>query len=601
VGEDVAQSWLELICRTLPDATHGLIVQDRAGLASAPPLAAWPRAHPAASELVGIARAALAEGKPVVRPSAPRAGSARPWTEVALPFGAPGRTSGAVAVRWEHAPTDAEGARDAHDASNADMAAQDAFDHLRSGLPSLELLLREDRARARLVTALEISAAALEQRRLDAMAANVATELALRLCCDRVSVGILRGGRIRLEALSGSAEFDGRSALARDLEAAMDEACDQDAVVRHPPIAAGMPRVTLAHRTLLEAHGMAVAWTVPLGSQGRTIGALTFERSGPGDADADVIELGEDIAALLGPILDLSRLASQSWLERAREFVWQQVSDLRSPGHPKLKIAVTACLAALVLLTFAKGDYRVTADATLEGKVQRAIVAGVDGYIAEANVRAGALIEEGQVLGRLDDRDLLLEQRSWMGKRAQLIKEHRKALAQHDRSQVNFLSAKIDQANAELDLLAAQLERTRLVAPFDGIVVKGDLSQSLGSPVERGELLFEVAPLDGYRIILEVDQSDIAEPEVGQRGQLALTALPGRTLPLTVERITPVSIAEGGRNFFRVEAQLDAPTPGLRPGMEGVAKIDIDRRRLIWIWTHTLTDWLRLRAWSWLP
>ena len=94
---------------------------------------------------------------------------------------------------------------------------------------------------------------------------------------------------------------------------------------------------------------------------------------------------------------------------------------------------------------------------------------------------------------------------------------------------------------------------------------------------------------------------DIAAPAEGQQGELALTALPGETLPLTVERITPVSIAEEGRNYFRVEAHLDEPVPGLRPGMEGVAKIDVGRRSLIWIWTHGLTDWLRLKTWTLLP
>jgi hypothetical protein len=35
--------------------------------------------------------------------------------------------------------------------------------------------------------------------------------------------------------------------------------------------------------------------------------------------------------------------------------------------------------------------------------------------------------------------------------------------------------------------------------------------------------------------------------------------------------------------------------------MEGVARIDVGRRRLFWIWTHDLVDWFRLLAWSWLP
>ena len=39
----------------------------------------------------------------------------------------------------------------------------------------------------------------------------------------------------------------------------------------------------------------------------------------------------------------------------------------------------------------------------------------------------------------------------------------------------------------------------------------------------------------------------------------------------------------------------------LRPGMEGVGKIDIDERKLVWIWTHSFTDWVRLWLWSWMP
>ena len=67
----------------------------------------------------------------------------------------------------------------------------------------------------------------------------------------------------------------------------------------------------------------------------------------------------------------------------------------------------------------------------------------------------------------------------------------------------------------------------------------------------------------------------------------------------TVERILPVSSAEDGRNFFRVEAALRENDGLLRPGMAGVGKIDAGERRLIWIWGHELTDWLRLMLWSW--
>jgi hypothetical protein len=69
-----------------------------------------------------------------------------------------------------------------------------------------------------------------------------------------------------------------------------------------------------------------------------------------------------------------------------------------------------------------------------------------------------------------------------------------------------------------------------------------------------------------------------------------------------VRRITPVNTAKEGRNFYRVEAQLqqEAQTR-LRPGMEGVGKIAIEERKLAWIWTHGFIDWMRLWAWSFLP
>ena len=65
--------------------------------------------------------------------------------------------------------------------------------------------------------------------------------------------------------------------------------------------------------------------------------------------------------------------------------------------------------------------------------------------------------------------------------------------------------------------------------------------------------------------------------------------------------LTPVATGAQGRNYFRVEARLDRRLQALRPGMEGIAKITIESRPLLWIWTHDLIDWLRLWAWSWWP
>jgi RND family efflux transporter MFP subunit len=247
------------------------------------------------------------------------------------------------------------------------------------------------------------------------------------------------------------------------------------------------------------------------------------------------------------------------------------------------------------------GEFRLSAKTAIEGEVQRAAVAPFEGFIAEALVRAGDKVRQGQVLAVLDDRDLRLDHVKWESEKEQAERKHRDALARRDRSATRILAAQLAQAEAQLALTEEKLARTRLVAPFDGVVVAGDLSQMLGAPVEQGKVLFELAPLDSYRVVLKLDERDMSYVAFGQRGELALTGLTGHALAFTVKSVTSVSTPQEGRNFFRVEAQLDNAAAPLRPGMEGVGKIVAGERRLAWIWTRAFVDWLRIALWSWLP
>jgi RND family efflux transporter MFP subunit len=252
------------------------------------------------------------------------------------------------------------------------------------------------------------------------------------------------------------------------------------------------------------------------------------------------------------------------------------------------------------VLAVATTDYRVSSKVMIEGAVQRALVAPYQGYVADSPVRAGETVREGQVLARLDDRDLRLERARWAAEAEQMARRYRQSAAAQDRAAMTIASAQEEQARAQLALVEERLSRASLKAPFDGLVVVGDLSQLLGSPVETGKVLFEVAPLDAYRVILSVDERDIAEVVPGQRGELVLSGMPYERMPLTVRNVTPVSTPQDGRNFFRVEAQLDTASVRLRPGMEGVGKIAIGERKLLWAWTHPFVEWLQLTLWRWL-
>ena len=271
------------------------------------------------------------------------------------------------------------------------------------------------------------------------------------------------------------------------------------------------------------------------------------------------------------------------------------------PGHMVWKLVAVLVAATVLFFSFATGTYRVAAETRIEGAVQRAIAAPFEGYVYEARVRPGDLVRKGALLARLDDRDLQLERLKAASRREQLLKQYREALANHDRTQIRVIGSQVEQAEAELSIAEEKLARILLVAPFDGVVVSGDLSQKLGAPVQRGDVLFEIAPLEDYRVVLKIDERDIRDVRIGDRGDLLLTSMPNERLPMRVARVTPVSTAEEGRNFFRVEAHLERGAERLRPGMEGVGKVVVGDRKLIWIWTRYLMNWIEIETWWLLP
>ena len=273
--------------------------------------------------------------------------------------------------------------------------------------------------------------------------------------------------------------------------------------------------------------------------------------------------------------------------------------DLMQRDNPAPKILMGLAALSIAALTLLPVTYRVGAQAHIEGATQRVLSAPVDGFIQKANVRPGDSVKAGDVLITLADEDLLLEKRKWESEVTQQENNFSGALALQDRRQYAISQAKAAQAHAELTLIDQQLERSRIVAPIDGIILEGDLSQSLGAPVKRGDTLMKLAPRNQYRLMIDVDERDIEFVKVGQIGHLALSAQPIKKTAFIIERVTPMSAVKEGRNTFEVEAKLTDNNLFLRPGLQGVAKIEVGSRTIFWSLSHRIVNWLRLTLWSW--
>ena len=448
-------------------------------------------------------------------------------------------------------------------------------------------------------TVLKVTAMALSQSQSSEATMAVTSELASMMQCERVTIGFVENHDVHVHAISNSAHNETRHNVVKCIEAAMQEAIEQHETLLFPP-ESNSYYLTQEHDSLVRQHTGGSICTVPLIINEEVIGAIMFERQGEvDDFDEKTKELCEQIASLLAPILQYRRLNDRPILEKFKESSRSLLSGVLGSGYLSVKFISVIIVASFVLMFITQWEYKVSSDAMLEGAIERVVTSPEDGFIKTANARPGDIVEVGVELATLDDRDLQLEKLKWLGKQKQVSKEYREALALHDLSQIGILRAQLSQAEAQLDILDQKLSRTVVTVPISGVIVSGDYTRALGSPVERGQVLYKVSPLEDYRIVLQVDESDVSHITVGMRGELTLSAAAEETFEMEVLKITPVSVAENGINYFQVEASLISPPKFLRPGMQGVGKISIGERQVLWIWTHKMVDWIRLKLWAW--
>ncbi|MGP0565927.1 MULTISPECIES: efflux RND transporter periplasmic adaptor subunit [unclassified Nitrospina] len=591
--QEFADAWLSLQCGHIPGITRGVMVLGDPKTREYAPAAFWPEKKGINLHLTGAVEMAMQQRKGVMRNPGQANGkkdSSR-LSYLAHPFLIGDDLYGTVAVEV---------------ATSNPNSLRTLMRQLQWGGAWVERFYRREKDKTpsgnkHLATILELVASGLEKERFHDAANAVVTDMAVKLGCERVSLGFVKGTGMKVVALSHSAKFNRKTNLIRNICRAMEECLDQAATILYPSPDASYPFINRVHGEFSKQHGKSGICTVPLVMHDRIIGALMYELSGGKRFTPEQTEVCEAIGQMVGPILYTKRRDDRNIVAKVAISFWSGLTSLFGPRNLGWKLFSILLAGAILFFTFATTQFRVSADATLQGAVQRVMVSPLDGYVSEALVRPGDIVEEGQLLFTLDDKDLVLERLKWKSELEKYRRQYRDVLAKFDRSEIRILKAQIEQAQAKLELAEKQLARTKVKSPFHGVVVSGDLSQSLGAPVERGEVMFELAPLDAYRVLLHVDERNINHIKLGQKGRIVLSGAVEQQLPFEVNKITPVTETKEGGNFFRVEASLGATPAFLRPGMEGVGKIEIGERKLIWVLTREMMDWMRLQIWTWWP
>ena len=441
----------------------------------------------------------------------------------------------------------------------------------------------------------------------------------------------------------------------QQLSAAIFEACDQQVVVDSEAQALDGPVAQCAQVLAAAARGRVL--TVPLGEAGQVYGALVIEihpaaPSAEGAAPVPVpgAEQLEELFIRIGPLT--ARLLSLIEVKGPWARGWARLTGSGPAGQGVTPAAAptgsvaggamsgtstqgagAAYLGGLVGRVGSRaaarfGDPRqvlrrrllgvgaavvagivvwpwphsISAPARLEGELQRVVAAPADGYLKEVVARPGDRVRAGQLLGALGERELDLDRGRLGSDLAQRRGEKAVALAKGDRAAMMIAQSRMDEAQAQLDLIEQQSQRYLLTSPIDGVVIEGDWVRAVGAPLERGKALFTVAPVDRYRVMVDLDERDINDVRVGQTGRVALSALPADAIRLKVVRIGAAAGVVDGRNVFEIEAEpIDPPAAGLRPGLKGVARLEDESRALLTVWWRRLAHASRALWWRWWP
>jgi RND family efflux transporter MFP subunit len=245
-------------------------------------------------------------------------------------------------------------------------------------------------------------------------------------------------------------------------------------------------------------------------------------------------------------------------------------------------------LAAVLLTLFAlyPAQFKLHPDCQVVPVQINYVAPRFDGLLQKVFVEPGDRVSEGEQLAALDGRELEMELRSVQADSAKALKQRDNHLANGNvaAAQIGLLEYKRLQERAKL--LRMRKEQLALSSPVDGIVLSGDLKKAEGSPVSKGQVLFELAPLTTILIALAVADADIAHVQEKNPVTVRFDAFPGRNWQGEIDHISPKSALLQGQNVFVVTFELDNGDNLLQPGMRGQASVQCGRRSLLWIYFH---------------
>lgn len=424
-------------------------------------------------------------------------------------------------------------------------------------------------------------------------------QLRARLGRDQVALGWLAPGRSRpkLLAVTGldlAAGAAPRGELTAAVEAALAEALHGPTAPQVKSTQTPAEKADRSARPCLDRVGRLLGMPdleagIVRGPDGRPLGGWLAAGTSAANSRRPTASELEPFLTTWGGWLSVVEAASAGTLTRV-------VRRAVTLGAGRRRHWAAAGAALLLLALVVPVPQQIGCRCVVEPQLRRFVAAPFAGRLAEVLVRPGDAVRAGDVLARMDQHELELEHDSLTARREQARRRYEAALARRDAGEAQVALAESRQAEAELALVARRQGALEVTSPTDGVVLVGDQRRAVGAPLEVGQRLFEVAPLEDLLVEVEVPESRVARLAPGLPVEILLDAVGSGRLSGTVERIHPRAEWREERSVYVAEVRLPPRSTGLWPGSSGRAWIRAGARPLAWQVLER--PWWKLRAWA---
>ncbi len=411
---------------------------------------------------------------------------------------------------------------------------------------------------------------------------ELANELQSYFRCDYVAVGLKKSSlaSCRMTALSSMAEFDNQSRSTTLIQSAFDEAILRGQYTSFPAPPNKQSSPALSHKKLAQHMRVEAAITIPLRNQDEeAIGAVSIMGNRNLDRNPSTRNLINALEYPLGSCLAVVKTAQGGWLRKLqRMFISKEKTNT--------KWAALALALISLIAMFIPVSYRINANCTAEPVVRSFSVAPHDGLLETTFVEPGDTVSKGQILAKMDGREIGFQIADIVAQANQAATEHDSYLAHGEIAKSIESGLKRVSLEAELSILEDKQSNLKIKSTTDGVVLSGSIDKRENYPVTLGQTLYEIAPITPLRVELAIPADEVMHVQANQTVKFRFDGFGTETIEGIVERIRPSSTIRNDENVFIAEAVLENKDGAVRPGMNGSAKVYGKKRSLGWSLFH---------------